>query len=509
MPHTDLYCDTDSLAECREARALRIENFIHEQNAPVIQMLLNIPGPYKRSNLTDYFFKLLFEQFMNYLKAEQIKLRAHYLYSFKTGIEAYFILDVKQVFSSEIKEKLIEFENGKIAVWENCPGKAYRLLDLDLYVPAARQENHLHYRKITRQEISDNELRPRQCFLCEREAFFCARSRRHSLEELADEIEHWLREFIFSALAKKVIDAAANAILSEIMITPKPGLVDLQNHGSHTDMSRFTFIKSSVCLLAYFRECFYLGRKGQNIEVLFKQLRRAGRYAEVQMLKATDQINTQKGIIFSFGLLLGAYGCLLQQKLTAETLQVKSMVNLLPDAEEIKNITAKWGSLAMQDLQILAEQKNQAAQNLTNGEKLFLQFQIKGARGLAESGYAICFAAQKILRDRLREHWDFNDAGLYTWLFLANQLQDTTFLSRAIRYDQLETAKQIQSRLALIMQKPLTPGLMKYELEQLDELISAHQLTFGGIADALACTLFLWNLENIHSEMSELFALFG
>ena len=41
---------------------------------------------------------------------------------------------------------------------------------------------------------------------------------------------------------------AVEAILVEVSVTPKPGLVDRNNSGAHKDMDFFTFMKSAASL---------------------------------------------------------------------------------------------------------------------------------------------------------------------------------------------------------------------------------------------------------------------
>jgi Triphosphoribosyl-dephospho-CoA synthetase len=53
---------------------------------------------------------------------------------------------------------------------------------------------------------------------------------------------------------------ATRALLYEVSVTPKPGLVDPADVGPHPDMDVFTFIDSATALEDYWTTCFALGQ---------------------------------------------------------------------------------------------------------------------------------------------------------------------------------------------------------------------------------------------------------
>ena len=61
------------------------------------------------------------------------------------------------------------------------------------------------------------------------------------------------------ALAKRFSSLGLKALLYEISLTPKPGLVDKFSNGSHADMNYQTFIDSSVAISQWFNELVYAG----------------------------------------------------------------------------------------------------------------------------------------------------------------------------------------------------------------------------------------------------------
>ena len=111
------------------------------------------------------------------------------------------------------------------------------------------------------------------------------------------------------ALARAMADLATESILFEVILTPKPGLVDAKDPGSHREMDIFTFVRSAVSLSHGFREFFLAGFTGEeDLPALFAQIRPLGMEVEEKMFDATGKVNTHKGIIFSMGIILAALG---------------------------------------------------------------------------------------------------------------------------------------------------------------------------------------------------------
>jgi triphosphoribosyl-dephospho-CoA synthase len=95
---------------------------------------------------------------------------------------------------------------------------------------------------------------------------------------------------------------AVRALLRELETYPKPGLVSLVDAGSHADMHASHFIASARVLRGAFRAFARSGREAGE----FAALRRIGVEAEVAMSRATGGRNTHRGAIFSLGLLCAA-----------------------------------------------------------------------------------------------------------------------------------------------------------------------------------------------------------
>lgn len=90
---------------------------------------------------------------------------------------------------------------------------------------------------------------------------------------------------------------ASGALLAELMLTPKPGLVDRRNSGAHQDMNISTFLKSARVLSSWFPRFVEIGCRAAQIPPcdFLPAVRPAGLLCEKDMFEATQGINTHKG----------------------------------------------------------------------------------------------------------------------------------------------------------------------------------------------------------------------
>ncbi|HEL0505729.1 TPA: triphosphoribosyl-dephospho-CoA synthase, partial [Streptococcus equi subsp. zooepidemicus] len=115
-------------------------------------------------------------------------------------------------------------------------------------------------------------------------------------------------------MTKKVFDdisrLALKALLYEVSLSPKPGLVDQLDNGAHDDMSFLTFVDSALALAPFFKTYLDIGfyHAKEDPGLIFERLRVSGIEAEQAMFSATKGVNTHKGVNFSLALLLGATG---------------------------------------------------------------------------------------------------------------------------------------------------------------------------------------------------------
>ena len=121
---------------------------------------------------------------------------------------------------------------------------------------------------------------------------------------------------VSTAMEHHAVLHTLEALEQEARTTPKPGLVDARNCGSHPDMSLPLLLRSAHALAGYFAQCAALGFDCAE-EELFPALQAAGVHAEADMLAATSGVNTHKGAVFSLDALtqeerqIIADGCLI------------------------------------------------------------------------------------------------------------------------------------------------------------------------------------------------------
>ena len=221
-------------------------------------------------------------------------------------------------------------------------------------------------------------------------------------------------------LESLVRDCALRAMLYEIAVHPKPGLVGPCDAGAHGDMTRFTFIDSAAALapwMALFaRAGFRHGAADPGS--LLPRIRRIGLRAERAMFRATGGVNTHKGLLFSFGLICAAAG------LRAARNEPLSPEGLAALASRIVE------GVVRRELESLREAPPERP--LTAGERLYLRTGVTGIRGEAERGFpTVVNRALPFLRNAAREGRSPGDAGADTLLVIMQHSDDTNVLHRS------------------------------------------------------------------------------
>jgi holo-ACP synthase / triphosphoribosyl-dephospho-CoA synthase len=180
-----------------------------------------------------------------------------------------------------------------------------RLLDLDVYDATGGSG----LRQVGRAALG---LPGRRCLLCDEPARECILVRRHAPEALLGRTAALLREAERSACVRDLAAALERGARAELDLTPKPGLVDRRDNGSHPDLDHAAMTRSIDLLPRYFRELVAIlesapdrgpSSAGPLDEATLSRCVEAGRAAEARMLEAAGA-NAHRGFIFLSGLVL-------------------------------------------------------------------------------------------------------------------------------------------------------------------------------------------------------------
>lgn len=277
---------------------------------------------------------------------------------------------------------------------------------------------------------------------------------------------------------KEVSILAQKALLYEVLLSPKPGLVDRNNSGAHDDMDIFTFTDSILVLGEYFEKCASSGyfHNGKEFSTILDVIRPLGIEAEKKMFAATNGINTHKGAIFIFGILSAAIGLIKSQK----------------EAMDIDTITSRAGDISgniLEDFNLNFSQKDK----LTYGEKQYLKYGSYGIRGEAKDGFPSIIIAYDVLNDNLKSGWDFQVSMGEAFLKLTEIVFDSNVVGRK-GLEGLKILKESAMEAARLGGYKTAAGMCK--LEEIDKKFIKLRISPGGCADLCAATVFLhWIIE--------------
>lgn len=430
---------TEILA-AREARVARQQELLRVFRCPVVCFTMNIAGPVKTS-------PLIRRAFVSGLAELESALAPYTVHSREviheiTGDEACFSV------AADAKE----LKAICTAIEERTP--MGRLFDMDVLDDRGN--------KLER-------FRERSCLVCGAPGRSCAARRTHSVQALQEATRERITGYFDAADESRISDAAVDALLQEVRTTPKPGLVDLRNNGSHRDMDPALFAASARALRPYFARCAAIGQEsaGRFPAQVFPLLRQAGLEAERTMYAATGGVNTHKGAIYTLGILCAAVARLWHLGETHS------------DAETVLSLCAAIaGDAAREDLSSMAAD--------TAGLRLYRELGITGIRGEMARGLpAVRDIALPALRRARAQGFSANDAGVITLLQLIAGVQDTNLYHRGGKDGAAFAAEGAKALLSS------GADSLIHQVEELDDAFIARNLSPGGCADLLAATFFL------------------
>ena len=469
---------TDILT-AREERVAIQNALLAEYRVPVISFTMNMAGPVKVTALSHRAFLWGLEQLRLGFLQNRMAVKKEYSRSIPTGDEGYFAIDAP---AERVKALCVEIEEAN---------RMGRFFDMDVI------------------GTDGNKLErgaERSCIVCGKPGRDCASRRLHTVAELraatAVQLSWGLREDD----RRRIGALATRALLEEVAVTPKPGLVDRANNGAHRDMDFMSFQASAAALAPYWEECFLHGWQDAHMEEqdracprlpaeTFAALRPFGKRAERDMLAATGGVNTHKGAIFTLGVLCGAIGRLW----TAEA--------GFPDTEAILHEAA---AMTRETL----EKELPAARWNTAGEALYWKYGARGIRGQVADGLpAVREISLPVFKRLLASGLDRNHAAAVTLLHLIANVEDTNLLHRGgpegaawardaagalIAQTKGDGGTDCHGQCAHWPRNDSLVGSVPSleDIAELDRQFIQRNLSPGGCADLLAVTLFL---ESLHS----------
>lgn len=396
----------------RDRRVLRQRALAARYGGTLLSFTMNIAGPVKDAPLV----RLAFQAGLAALDRDLGQPLHRELIQAPTGPEALLVYDRPAPW---VKERCLLLEEREAVG---------RLYDLDVLSPEGE--------KLSRPQS-------RRCLICGGPVTVCSRSRAHGLPAIRARTRDILADFAaghLSALARQALE-------DEVDLTPKPGLVDRRNTGAHDDMDRPLFHRSAGALAPYFRQFAALGMAGASP----RELQSLGRQAEHAMLDATGGVNTHKGALFSFAVLLSSLGRCLTVGGDVFDRSAALTAALLPPQG-------------------------------TNGAAVALRHQVGGARAEALAGFPTGRQAAAVLRE---------SDPLTALLWLMAHTEDSNLYHRG----GATGAAFVKEQAAAILEAPPERRVML--TQALDDALIDRWLSPGGCADLLALALFLARWRDI------------
>ena len=434
--------------EARDKRASQQRLLLHTYHCPLISFTMNIAGPVKISPLIERAFTVGLRELDCNLPNHLIRHRSTHMDL--TGCQAMYAVDLDAMALKKICT----------ALEDQSP--LGRLFDMDVITTDGE--------KLDRSAVAGHS---RNCIVCGAAGRVCAARRLHTVPQLQSATRSIMEAHFLAADPEHIAVLAAESLVEEVSTTPKPGLVDRRNTGSHSDMDLSTFLASANALKPYFRKCVTIGIQTSHLTPpeTFPLLRQAGVSAEAAMYRATGGVNTHKGAIYTIGILCAGLGRL-----------------WLPEAP-IPNIRALL-ELCGQMAAPYAASDFASTDGSTHGQRLYLEQGLTGIRGEMAAGLpSVSQIGLPAYEKALCAGLSSNHAGAVTLLHLIANVSDTNLYHRGGPEGAGFAAHMARS----LLDSSTFPTLQ--EIEALDDAFIARNLSPGGCADLLAVTYFLHALK--------------
>jgi len=269
--------------------------------------------------------------------------------------------------------------------------------------------------------------------------------------------------------SERLADLAVAALIDEVMLTPKPGLVDLRSRGAHRDMNWALMCHSAWTLHPSFRAMAATGQRDTDPQSLRDRIGCIGRIAEQAMMIATGGVNTHRGAIWALGLLV--------------TAAAQDGNSLAP-----ASVAARAGAIA--------RRQDRFAPVLTGnkGEHACRQYGVGGARAQAQADFphVVDIGLPWLRRSRARGDSE-SMSRLNALLAIIAHLDDTCVLARG--GEQALVSMQ-SGAFRVLAAGGVGSESGKAAVRLLEDDLLARHVSPGGAADLLAATLFLDRLDH-------------
>lgn len=262
----------------------------------------------------------------------------------------------------------------------------------------------------------------------------------------ASKVREYLNSGMFEKASAQVPETSRPYLLAELaeralrmeLETPlKPGLVCPESAGAHKDMDYSVMLKGIAAIRPFFAPMV----SAPNAD----DLRRLGIEAEEAMLAATGGVNTHRGAIYSFGLVLNAVAREMQGVDKQAFIQNACSKN----AESILNNTLKDSKMHFTGT--------------------------RGAREIAFTGY------RQLFEDWLPFYRKDRNIGRLL-IYIISSLDDTCIIHRAGEKRALEVRREAEQ---------LLNNYTEDNLRRMCERFREENISPGGAADMLALTIFI------------------
>lgn len=262
--------------------------------------------------------------------------------------------------------------------------------------------------------------------------------------------------------AEALADAAVNALIDEVHVTPKPALVDCRGNGAHADLNLPLMVESARVLHPTFVALARAAAGARVDESLRATLGAIGRAGEAAMLNATGGVNAHRGAIWALGLLVSAAAL----RPSGDAHAIARTAGLIARTADPGNIPGD-----------------------RNGARARATYRVGGAVAQAQHGFPhVVDRALPALRAARARGCDEDHACIEALLAIMATLDDTCVLHRG-GMRALAAARDGARR--VVAEGGIGTARGRAAFDALERTLLGFRASPGGAADLLSATLFL------------------